>query len=55
MKGNSIAARKAASVLPEPVGEEISTSVPAWIAGQARACADVACAKFRSNHVATAG
>ena len=37
----SIAARNAASVLPEPVGAAISTWRPAWIAGQASACAAV--------------
>ena len=51
----SIAARKAASVLPEPVGAAISTCRPAWIAGQACACAAVGAGKLRSNHAATAG
>ena len=51
----SIAARNAASVLPEPVGAAISTWRPAWIAGQASACAGVGAAKLRSNQAATAG
>ena len=51
----SIAARNAASVLPEPVGAAISTCRPAWIAGQASACAAVGAAKLRSNQAATAG
>src|SRR5262249_39791133 len=50
-----MAARKAASVLPEPVGAAISTCRPAWKAGQACACAAVGAAKLRSNHAATAG
>ena len=48
---SSIAARKAASVLPEPVGAAISVCRPAWIAGQASACAarrrGEACARTR--------
>ena len=52
----SIAARNAASVLPEPVGAAISTCRPAWIAGQAsrlrRRSARRSC---RSNQAATAG
>ena len=51
----SIAARNAASVLPEPVGAAISTCRPAWIAGHACACAAVGAAKLRSNQAATAG
>ena len=43
---SSIAARNAASVLPEPVGAAISTCRPAWIAGQACACAAVGAAKL---------
>ena len=50
-----MAARNAASVLPEPVGAAISTCCPAWIAGQASACAAVGAAKLRSNQAATAG
>ena len=51
----SIAARKAASVLPDPVGAAISVCRPAWIAGHACACAGVGAAKLRSNQAATAG
>ena len=51
----SIAARKAASVLPDPVGAAISVCRPAWIAGHASACAGVGAAKLRSNQAATAG
>ena len=51
----SMAARKAASVLPDPVGAAISTCRPAWIAGHACACAAVGAAKLRSNQAATAG
>ncbi len=36
-----MAARKAASVLPEPVGAAIRVWRPAWISGQARACGSV--------------
>ena len=38
---SSIAARKAASVLPEPVGAAISHVRPRWIAGHAARCAAV--------------
>src|SRR5262249_50413676 len=50
-----MAARKAASVLPDPVGAAISTCRPAWKAGHACACAAVGAAKLRSNQAATAG
>ena len=50
-----MAARNAASVLPEPVGAAISTWRPAWIAGHAFACAGVGAAKVRLNQRATAG
>ena len=50
-----MAHRKAASVLPEPVGAAISTSRPALMAGQASACAGVGAAKLWSNHARTAG
>ena len=52
---SSIAARKAAKVLPEPVGAAISVCRPALISGQASACAGVARAKRLSNQSATAG
>ncbi len=51
---SSIAARNAASVLPEPVGAAISTSLPDWIAGHASACAGVGAGKVRPNHADTA-
>ena len=47
--------RKAASVLPEPVGAEIRTWSPVAIAGQACACASVGLAKARLNHSRTWG
>src|SRR4051794_35188094 len=51
----SIAARNAASVLPEPVGAAIRTFFPSLIAGQASACAGVGAPKLRANQSATAG
>src|SRR5262245_5910961 len=51
----SMAARNAASVLPEPVGAAISTSRPERIAGQARSCGSVGAVKVRRNQFATAG
>ena len=50
-----MALRKAASVLPEPVGAAISTLRPAVIAGQASACAGVGAAKLWSNHARNRG
>ena len=50
-----MAHRKAASVLPEPVGAAISTFRPALMAGQASACAGVGPAKLCWNHAPTAG
>src|SRR5436305_10252482 len=50
-----MAARKAASVLPEPVGAAIRVWRPAWISGQARACGSVGEPKRFSNQEATAG
>ena len=50
-----MATRKAASVLPEPVGAEISVSRPAMMCGQPRACASVGALKRRSNQARTAG
>ena len=41
----SMAARNAASVLPEPVGAAISVCRPAWIAGHAARCGRVGSAK----------
>ena len=50
-----MAARKAASVLPEPVGAAIRTLLPAWISGQARVCGSVGAAKFLRHQRSTAG
>jgi len=52
---SSIAARKAASVLPDPVGAAIRTLRPARMAGHASRCASVGCANVRSNQAVTAG
>src|SRR5262249_24879236 len=51
----SIAERKAASVLPEPVGAATNTSRPSLIAGQASRCAGVGSLKVWSNQPRTAG
>jgi hypothetical protein len=45
----SSAYRKAASVLPDPVGAVTRTSLPDAIKGQAWACAGVGAPNFRSN------
>ena len=50
-----MAARKAASVLPEPVGAAMSVGRPALIAAQASVCAGVGAGKVLANHAATAG
>ena len=47
--------RNAASVLPDPVGAEISTFSPERIAGQARACGSVAEPKCSANQSRTIG
>src|SRR5580704_5147961 len=52
---SSIAARKAASVLPDPVGAAMRVWRPALIAGHALACAGVGEAKLSANQFATAG
>ena len=52
---SSIAARNAASVLPEPVGAAIRVCDPALMAGQASRCAGDGAAKAPRNHAATAG
>src|SRR5262249_47416491 len=49
-----MAARKAASVLPDSVGAATSVCRPAWIAGQASACAGVGPEKLPSNQWARA-
>ena len=51
----SSAHRKAASVLPEPVGAEMSACRPEAIAGQACAWAGVGSAKARANQSRTCG
>ncbi len=51
----SIAARNAASVLPEPVGASSSVERPSRIGGQPRAWAAVGAAKAPRNHSCTAG
>src|SRR5262245_49787658 len=52
----SMAARNAASVLPEPVGAAISACWPLPMAGQASSCAGVApLGKAAENHAWTAG
>src|SRR5277367_739767 len=52
---SSIAARNAASVLPDPVGAAMRVCRPALIAGHASACAAVGPAKVSANQFATAG
>src|SRR5579863_9570271 len=52
---SSIAARKAARVLPDPVGAAMRVWRPALIKGQASACAGVGAAKLSANQPATAG
>ena len=47
--------RKAASVLPEPVGACTSTCAPVAITGQAASCAGVGPANARSNQERVAG
>jgi hypothetical protein len=47
--------RKAASVLPDPVGAATRTCSQARIAGHASACAAVGASNRRSNQAATAG
>src|SRR5574341_230301 len=51
----SMLTMKAARVLPEPVGAEMSVSRPAMISGQPPDWASVGAAKRRSNHARTAG
>src|SRR6267143_906658 len=50
-----MAERKAAKVLPEPVGAAISASPPRWMTGQARRCGSVGSRNRPSNQRATAG
>src|SRR5579875_996396 len=47
--------RKAASVLPEPVGAEIKTSRPSRITGHPSSCGSVAWPKRDWNQSATSG
>ena len=51
----SIAARKAASVLPEPVGAKTRALSPFAIAAQPSRCAFVGASKVSANHSRTAG
>ncbi len=51
----SMALRKAARVLPEPVGAEISTSRPWRISGQPRRWGSVGAPKVAANHWETRG
>ena len=51
----SIAVRKAARVLPEPVGATTSVSSPRSMASHAAACAGVGASNDSSNHRAVAG
>src|ERR1700737_901196 len=51
----ALAARKAAKVLPDPVGAATKTCCPACSAGHARSCAGVGASKVRENQAATAG
>ena len=50
-----MAERKAASVLPDPVGAAISALRCREVTAQARACASVGAGKRLRNHPATAG
>src|ERR1700679_1879499 len=52
---SSIAARKAASVLPDPVGAAMRVWRPALIAGHASACAGGREGELSANQFATAG
>ena len=45
--------RNEASVLPEPVGAQISVCAPEAIAGQPAACAGVGASNEASNHLRT--
>ncbi len=51
----SIPYRKAASVLPEPVGAWISVCLPLAIAGQPCSCAGVGASKAPSNQARVCG
>src|SRR5882762_435385 len=51
----SIAERKAANVLPEPVGAAMSTSPPSWMTGQARLWGSVGSAKRLANQRSMTG
>ena len=50
-----MAARKAAKVLPEPVGAAMSASRPDWMTGQALCCGSVGAVNRALNQRATAG
>jgi len=51
----SIAARKAARVLPDPVGARTSVLSPLAMAGHPSFCARVGASKVSANHSPTAG
>src|SRR5215469_9712747 len=51
----STATRNAASVLPEPVGAQMSTSRPDWMRGQPAICGAVGPAKRLANHSSMSG
>ena len=51
----SIAARKAASVFPEPVGAKTSALSPFAMAAQPSRCARVGASNASANHSRTAG
>ena len=51
----SMQTRKAARVLPEPVGAEIRVGSPRRIAGQPAVCGSVAEPNFARNHSCTTG
>ncbi len=48
-------ARNAASVLPEPVGAEISVDLPARMGGQPCSCGSVGEPNLAANHSSTSG
>src|SRR6185437_1808663 len=51
----SMQAKNAASVLPEPVGAQISVSVSARMCGQPCSCGSVGVPNFAANHSRTSG
>ena len=55
MTSRSIAARNAVSVLPDPVGAQISVCSPATMCGHPSTCGGVGDGNELANHSATAG